>query len=78
MVAVGFVARKEDPEYLLSICEQQSTVARLAATDRGAAAPHVVNPEIEMKILYKEATATSFMLRLKPGAKLPSHVHAAD
>jgi quercetin dioxygenase-like cupin family protein len=31
-----------------------------------------------MKILYRDSTATSFLLRLSPGAKLPPHVHAAD
>lgn len=37
-----------------------------------------VDPKLDMKVLYKDAKATSFLLRLKPGARLPSHVHAAD
>jgi ChrR Cupin-like domain len=37
-----------------------------------------VDAKLEMKILYKDSRATSFLLRLKPGARLPSHVHAAN
>ncbi|MBA2492002.1 MAG: cupin domain-containing protein [Gammaproteobacteria bacterium] len=37
-----------------------------------------IDPRLEMKILYKDARATSFLLRLEPGARLPAHVHAAD
>lgn len=37
-----------------------------------------VDPRLEMKILYKDTRATSFLLRLEPGARLPGHVHAAD
>ncbi|MBA2409659.1 MAG: cupin domain-containing protein [Gammaproteobacteria bacterium] len=37
-----------------------------------------IDPRLEMKILYKDARATSFLLRLQPGARLPAHVHAAD
>jgi quercetin dioxygenase-like cupin family protein len=37
-----------------------------------------VDAKLEMKILHKDSRATSFLLRLKPEAKLPSHVHAAD
>lgn len=37
-----------------------------------------IDPRLEMKILYKDARATSFLLRLQPGARLPSHVHTAD
>jgi quercetin dioxygenase-like cupin family protein len=33
---------------------------------------------LEVKFLYKDARATSLLLRLKPGARLPAHVHAAD
>jgi ChrR Cupin-like domain len=37
-----------------------------------------VDAKLEMKILYKDSRAASFLLRLKPGARLPSHVHAAN
>ncbi|MBI4005645.1 MAG: cupin domain-containing protein [Gammaproteobacteria bacterium] len=33
---------------------------------------------VEMKILYKDARSTSFFLKLKPGARLHSHIHIAD
>jgi quercetin dioxygenase-like cupin family protein len=37
-----------------------------------------VDSKLDMKILYKDSRATSFLLRLQPGARLPSYVHAAD
>lgn len=35
-------------------------------------------PLVEVKVLHREGRVTSMLMRLAPGAELPSHVHAAD
>ncbi len=37
-----------------------------------------VVPGIDIKRLHREGTYHSFLLRLRPGAKLPAHHHGAD
>lgn len=37
-----------------------------------------VAPGVELKPLYEDATSHAFIVRLAPGAELPSHPHPAD
>jgi mannose-6-phosphate isomerase-like protein (cupin superfamily) len=37
-----------------------------------------VAPGVQSKVLHDDGTTRSFLLRLEPGARLPSHGHAAE
>jgi quercetin dioxygenase-like cupin family protein len=39
---------------------------------------HAVAPGITIKLLHRDATTETFLLRLAPGASLPPHGHALD
>lgn len=60
---------------LLKIHDENSAYLTIPAT---AGEWRALNPLVAIKVLHQAGRVTSMLLKLEPGAELPSHIHAAD